>query len=39
MKISCIPRSLTTNFDEEDDDDDFSEDLLRIEESERLLKE
>ena len=38
MERSCIPRSLTTNFDD-DDDDDLSEEFLRLEESERLLKE
>ena len=39
MERACIPRSLTTDFDEEYDDDDFSEELLRLEESERLLKD
>ena len=39
MERACIPRSLTTNFDEEDDDDNLSDDILRLEESERLLKE
>ena len=38
MERLCIPRSLTTNFDD-DDDDDLSEEFLRLEESERLLKE
>ena len=40
MERACIPRSLTTKFDEEDDDDDdFSEELLILEEYKRLLEE
>ena len=38
IEISCIPSSFTTNFDDKDDDD-ISEEFLRLEESERLIKE
>ena len=38
MERACITSSLTTKFDE-DDDDDLSEDFLRLEEYERLIKE
>ena len=37
MERACIPSSLSTDFDE-DDDNDLSEELLRLEESEQLLK-
>ena len=36
MERACIPSSLSTDFDE-DDDYDLSEELLRLEESDRLL--
>ena len=40
MERECTPRSLKTNFyEEEDDDDDFSEELLKLEKSERIIKE
>ena len=39
MERSCIPRSLTTDFDEEYDDDDFCKEVMRLKESERLLKD
>ena len=38
MKIAFVPRWLTKNVYEEDDDYDFSEDILILEEYERLLK-
>ena len=38
MERSYIPRSLTPYLDEEDDGNDFSQYLLILEESERLLK-
>ena len=39
MERACIPKLLTKQIDGGDNDDVFSEDILRLEESERLLKD
>ena len=36
---ACIPRSLTTDFDEEYDDDDLCKEVMRLKESEQFLKD
>ena len=39
MERAFIPRSLPTNFDEQEEDDNLLEEIMRLEESKQLLKE